>query len=379
MPRTSEVVPFPSPHLDKQRLACLIMAGYDPANKRMIKAVDGKYYVKQQVPIHDRPLLEHVIDAALGAERVAQVYVVGDAQFVDTLIEKQPKFQKGRIFAEPQEESSPDGKRKANLIDNLKHGIEQCIEPYNSDRQEKGAVLDDRVLILTSDTPFISGRDIDKFINEASKADVVMSATDGDAYVQMVEKLGISIDPAMTKIAMFPIGTRMVRPNNMFLLRYQKLTPELYQLFQNIYDARYVVDWAGGLKVRKILKLLREENRIIQEYGRSIGAEFTVRRGVANEYGMIAAFCLSYIVNRINDKIRGKIGVPLIPNIPRYTMVSRRDFRTVARQLLGNRVSMELYVSGLVGPMLDLDVQAMYDLLAKDDFKNFKRIRAYLD
>ncbi|MBI5880652.1 nucleotidyltransferase family protein, partial [archaeon] len=360
-----EVLQFPNPEADKRRLPCIIMAGYAEQNRRVIKAVDGQEYLKQEVPIAGKPLLRYVIGAALAARRVSQVYIVGNTQSIDRIIadSKYLTANRTRLFSI---------KQKDNLFDNFREAIDREVYSYNKARKDMGAALDDRVLILTSDTCFLTAPSIDNFVDGASQADVVMGATDGRAYQDMLDELNINIDGAKTKTAMFPIRARIVRPNNMYLVRYQKITPEMYLLFQNVYDARHVVDLSGGLKLGKIRKLLREENRIIQKYGESIGKASTVMRGRMNEYWTLGMFCLSYLIRRRNTR-----KAIHIPNIPRM-LLRKKDMEFTVSSLLGGNVSTELHVMEDVGPMLDIDVQAMYDVLAADDFRQFKRIRDYL-
>jgi len=367
-----EVLQFPNPDADKRKLPCIIMAGYDEQNTRMITAVDGRQYVKQEVPIDKKPLLRYVIGAALAARRVSQIYIVGNTQSIERIIANSKYLTANRTRLLSIEQVVNHGGQRGNLFDNFRAAIDQEVYPYNEDRRKQGAALDDRVLILTSDTCFLTAPTIDRFIDCASQSDVVLGATDSRAYQDMLDELNINIDGAKTKTAMFPIGARLVRPNNMFLARYAKITPEIYQLFQKVYDARYVVDFSGGLKLRKIRKLLRDENKIIQKYGESIGKAGTVLRGRMNEYWMLGMFCLSYLIRRRNTRK----AIP-IPNIPRM-LLRKKDMEFTVSSLLGGNVSTELHVMDDVGPMLDIDVQAMYDVLAADDFRQFRRIRDYL-
>jgi len=367
-----KVLQFPNPDADKRRLPCIIMAGYDEQNTRMITAVDGQEYVKQEVPIDGKPLLRYVIGAALAARRVSQVYIVGNTQSIESIIANSKYLTANRNRLLSIKQVVNRGGQRGNLFDNFRVAIDEEVYSYNEARIAQGAALDDRVLILTSDTCFLTAPSIDKFVDGASQADVVMGATDGRAYQDMLDELNINIDGAKTKTAMFPIGLNLVRPNNLFLVRYRKMTPEIYQLFQNVYDARHVVDFSGGLKLGKIRKLLREENKIIQQYGESIGKAGTVRRGRLNEYWTLAMFCLSYLIRRRNTR-----RILPIPNIPRM-LLRKRDMEFTVSSLLGGNVSTELHVMDDVGPMLDIDVQEMYNVLAADEFRQFKRIRDYL-
>jgi len=317
------------------------------------------------------------------------------------------------------------------VTDNIHHSIEEYIRPYNEKRRERCVEhhpsenvtvryppnIDDRVLVLTSDTCFITGKDIDDFIDRAGYADIIGSFANGSAYDLMLKELCLDIDRAKTKTSMFPLARGTVRSNNMFLVRYRYVAPEMYKLFQNVYDARKVVDKHGRMTKAGLLGLLKKENKLLWdsaiemkkreyklrcqdnlEFYMKLGvpvsidvkemradesmipsrAEKTVLKGTINEYGCMLAFYLAYKIYKLNEKISDSIGIPVIPNIPRALMLWDRDLEKTASELLANSLTLSICRTDRIGPMLDIDVQEMYDVLAKDNFSNFKRIREYL-
>jgi hypothetical protein len=399
-------------------LACLITAGYDEMNKCIINA-GGTEYLKQEVPFLGRPLLSYVIEAALHARNVSKVFVVGDPDMVWNAAQDSDGNFPSRVEIIGQ---------KDGLIENVRHSIDSYIAPYNKKRREqivsykldedtvvrRHPCVDDRVLVLTGDSPFIASRDIDCFVKEAGYSDVIGSFANGREYEKMLRELGLEIDTFETKTAMFPIARGSIRSNNMFLVRYSYIHEKIFEAYQPVYDFRKVLGNKGEVREEKFLKMMRRVNKILRtsagdmqrkqcdawfrdeiddrlnynpvpfkicngrrkfvsKYILPVYGWLSAMRGIFNEYMYMGAFGLANKINKFNSEHSIHI-----PNIPRYTL-REGDMEQVARWLTGSSLTFYMHRTDRIGPMIDVDVQEMYDILAKDDFKNFKRIREYLD
>jgi hypothetical protein len=241
-------------------LACLITAGYDEMNKCIINA-GGTEYLKQEVPFLGRPLLSYVIEAALHARNVSKVFVVGDPDMVWNAAQDSDGNFPSRVEIIGQ---------KDGLIENVRHSIDSYIAPYNKKRREqivsykldedtvvrRHPCVDDRVLVLTGDSPFIASRDIDCFVKEAGYSDVIGSFANGWEYEKMLRELGLEIDTFETKTAMFPIARGSIRSNNMFLVRYSYIHEKIFEAYQPVYDFRKVLGNKGEVREEKFLKMM---------------------------------------------------------------------------------------------------------------------------
>lgn len=123
-----------------EKVSAVILAGKQ--GKSPFEGVENKALIK----IHNKPMVEYIIDALRGSERIGKIAVVGSKDELSPLLgDKVDYIIEGN----------------SRVTDNGLRGVEH----FNGER---------RVLIITSDIPLITGKAIADFIDncEASGADL---------------------------------------------------------------------------------------------------------------------------------------------------------------------------------------------------------------
>ncbi|MBW2967560.1 nucleotidyltransferase family protein [Candidatus Woesearchaeota archaeon] len=346
---------LPHNYPEEGKVVCVMMAGYQPGNPFMVAGVDGVRYRKHAVPLDGRSPLERNIAAVRNSCLVSRLFIVGDEDELRPIAERYPKSRACSVWPVQQEGS---------LSENLVAGI-GIARRYNESRIESlahagKAVLDDRVLIVTGDS-LLEPRAVAYFVNlSRKKADFVVGAADKEHFDRMLSDLELEIDGPKTKMNFFPVGGRMVRVNNMFMLRYSAVDPDLFWFMDQAYHDRQLVDDGGAFKRSSIAAMVRRSVYTLDQYQRRKGIPW---RGKArlNLYGAAFGMALSYLCRPFSR-----------------LMFTKRDVELVFTQNFG--ISCEFLTSEhFVKPVLDIDVQAMYDFLAGEDrdFGPYRKIKDY--
>ena len=260
--------------------------------------IDGKKIRKQYIEICGKTIIERVVDAVLDAKLIDKVYVVGNTEELTVYLKDKPKER--CIFVEQY-----TGVMNNILETFLRHICYDTVTDYKN-HESRAKMIDkyrnlaeDKVFVIHSDLLFPSATSIDELISQCDDmSDIECGLTNKDAFDDFLERNDVKdYDENINKTAFTPVGEFKLRFNNMLLLKPLKMPVALYNLIQEVYENRFLIDYRGNVKVEVWKKLANLYRRYARDSGgSSLYKKFIVYRGFIN--GLIACAFLHRAKNR---------------------------------------------------------------------------------
>ncbi|MFC1741694.1 NTP transferase domain-containing protein [Nanoarchaeota archaeon] len=354
----------------KRRIDAIVLAGTQNYPKL---DVDGGSEYKQFLKLGGQPILQYVVDAALGCEEIHRVYVVSDVS---------------RVYKELSEQSTNDWRLTpthdhGSYVENIRATFFREVLPiaghkkylhFCSDEQRKDysaqygrfnarryhkqylrdnpGAADQEVLILYSDMPFVTSQDITRFLAlRDRKADLNVGFVTAESMSALESAVGASLSRPELKTGMLPLGDTKIRFNNLFTLKPLKAAPGLWSVIQEFYNNRYVLRKTGKTN-RKNRKSLRRE--VIR---------YSVSNLLRRPYMLESCLLGLKYFNTMLATHQGN-GEHPVP--------SKEDFEDVIADLAD--ITPRAIMCDIVHPLLDIDNEEMYTLLKSNDEALFKKI-----
>jgi GTP:adenosylcobinamide-phosphate guanylyltransferase len=289
---------------------------------------------KQYLKLEEKYVLEYVIDATLQANRIKKIFIVCDPKKIKRILKKYSKKKRKRILVI---------ENKSSLIDNITFSFKEYTQ---------------EAILLPSDAPFLRAKDIDMFVqNIKINTDYAMGFTDGRKLDSLFDKLSLYVKKERIKYGLFPIHNASVRISNLHFLNFAKVgIPELH-LVDNVFTNRKLIDHKG-----------RKNRNNWKNIGAACGQYLHERHyNPAILLGALAAIfygLLFYLAHKSRYSKWSKVyAFPLRPSIIEW----------IFWFLFGCKVNIQLIVTKNIAPMLDIDLEENYLLLAKNN--NFKELK----
>lgn len=203
----------------------IVLAGTHRDPKRSIMG-RNKAFLK----IDGRPLLRHVVDALLGAQSIARIFVVGPVNEMRDALDGVPDA----VQVVPQE---------GHMLANCWAGV-HASERLRAPESDEAAVLRP-YLIISSDLPLISPESLDDFVARCADDDRASDEPYG-LMVGLIDKPGVApFGPGGDKPGIIRpfvhLEFAQVRLANIYVARPQILTHQ--EFLQTGFNFRKAIDW----------------------------------------------------------------------------------------------------------------------------------------
>lgn len=345
----------------------VVLAGTRGATRFVLR---GKPASKPFLPLGGEPLVRRVVRAALDAERVGRVYVVGDPAALTAALAPLLSRERERLRLVPEAD---------DIVSNAYRAFFQYLLPARGGPCPQGAVPDERelrelqaryphchqvpALFVTADLPFIHPGEIDDFI-DAVPADAALGLglLDHRELARMQRNLGDDTGLEQWKWGALPLRKVPVRINNLFLVRPLLAEPSLYGLLGRVYGHRWLLRQDGTVHARNWWAMARAILRATSRTRRKL--RFV--RGLVNFVPAVLALALARSAMRRAPALAW----------PFRQFLSVRDLEFIGSALAGARL--RLVVRRALGPAIDIDVPESYLNLAAEGEENFHRVQRYL-
>jgi len=318
------------------KLNAVILAG--TKNYRQFVIGKKKEY-KQYLKLCDKYVIEYVIDAVLNAKLVDKIFIICDKQKIKQVLKKYSAKQRKRLHIIENKES---------LMENINY----CFTNYTQ-----------KAILLPSDAPFLKPKDIDSFIKQVNtNKDYVIGFTDGSDLDKIFDKLSLFIKKERIKYGLFPIYNADIRISNLHFLDSTKIKKPELNLAQNIFNNRKLLDPDG----RKNTKSWKNIAVACLRYLHQRKYHPAIILG-----GILAAFygVLFYLAHKSMNNRIGKM----------YAFLIRPKLMEIIIWLLtAGNTKTQIIITKNLSPMLDIDLEENYLLLAKNNCSNFKNISKFL-
>ncbi len=348
-----------------KRLDAIILAGTQGCEPLEI---DGRRDYKQFLPLGNKAIAQYVIEAALECSDINRVYVVSDINRMNQVlpldITSHNKFNlthdrgsfvqniKEVFFEEmlenagyPEYESYKEKHYKDAFTPNAYRKVYSEQNPTAAEHQ---------VVLLYSDTPFICANDISRFVATSENADLVIGFADAPAVMQLEQTTGVRVSDPMMKTGLFPLEDTDVRFNNISLVKPLRVPIQVWDLVQNIYERRYLLDDKGNKNTGNWKSIVKTG----WEYTKSFDSGFSVMRGFLKA---ATSFLALYYA------IRRKSALPRL-------FLDRTDFENAIHLLSDKQMTASINISDVVHPILDIDNARMYTRLCADNARLFENL-----
>ncbi len=330
----------------------------------------GKIH-KPYLEFAGEPLVLHVVKAVMGSRRVRRVYVVGDVSDLTQALAPVGFNDMGN---------------KLKIVGQMGNLVQNCLGTFFDhimvDRalpqargiwndaaavtrfvQENPSVRTTGVLVVTSDLPFLAVQDVDSFLEKIPPGSSLCAGLcDHLELVKMQEVLGNETVLDRWKLGAIPIRSRQVRWNNLWFVRPLMAHPGLYNLLQDVYSHRYLLNSDGKVRWQNWWAIIRA----VANYGFRVRGVAKFARGFFNLAGMMLASGLARWAHKAGAFFAW----------PFRTVLGKRDLEFVASLVLG--VKTDLLIGGKVAPAVDIDVPESYMALACHGEENYRRVLRYL-
>ncbi|MBF0291945.1 MAG: NTP transferase domain-containing protein [Nitrospinae bacterium] len=177
------------------------------------------------LPVNGKPIFIYVLDALLRASRVRRVFIVGNKQRIESLIEAS-----GQSLSKPVNVLTQGD----NLLDNVWRGFISTLDGYVEGAQNNNPDFNDRVILaLAGDSPLITSGEIDDFIAGADmgKYDYVIGLTPASSLARFRPsdgKPGIRMSSFHLREGLFRISNlHLARP---FAFRNREVVLKMYEM-----------------------------------------------------------------------------------------------------------------------------------------------------
>ena len=347
--------------LMEQCVDAIILAG---TNKyRWLKEIgeDCKPYIE----LGGRTLVEYVIDAAVECPDIRRTYVVTDVDRLEALLAKRRNNYSGNLRIVPQHGSFLGNVRYPFLYDLLpdagfrRIGKQETLEHYVADNP---GATEQKIVVLYSDSPFIKGADISRFIETSEdsypEADYVIGFSHEAPLREIEDHIGRELCTPETKTALFFLDGTMTRANNLIYGKPLKLPYEAWDIAQNVYDNRKLLDEQGGPRIKRWLSqgktpfkyvMRHSSKRPTITWGFLTGVFHFMIFGMANYLKSQAPFVLS----------------------------TKQERERVVYRLSGNKAVGRMNICDVALPMFDIDNPRFLSMLRENDCELFYKLQTY--
>lgn len=325
---------------------------------------------KQYAPLGNKLLIECVIDAALHADSLKNIFVCGEVQRLRPIIEKKYRIlYNKRLFLVQQGDHVID-----NILLSFLHGIliKEGYPPFKGDYQtgedleqyrlQNPKAENENVVLLCSDVPFLSPRDIDYFVETSPpEYDFVYGLSTEKAIATLLEQIRAEVDVHLLKLGTFPIYREAIRFNNLCTIKPLRISPHLYRLSLAVYHNRVLLTRSG----KGNICAWRNIAEAMIHYTLGKGYRYRVMKGIslALWYGVIAYAAHATRNNKLGKMFRW----PLKPTA----------FEEICFNLSGGMNKVTANITNIVTSVMDIDGEEMYSFLTDNNYCNFKRILKY--
>jgi len=332
------------------------------AGTRGAKLVGSEF--QPYMDFHGKTCLEYVVEAAMRARSIGDIYIWGDKKTLEKILSEHVKqYRHWLVIVEEREniiESffftylnylSRDSNTLRSMVSSwhsIKHVNWDQLREYfiNDEEWEK------QVNIIVSDTPLISSFELDFLVeNKNRAADVIIGRTVRKDYKAILERLGEIPDreKSIKNFYTYRIGNRDVPliVNSFIAGKPLKLNDNIWNLAGNFYENRTII--AGRKKnLRNIAKNLIFFKRLF------FPGQLNIERHSYTERAK-AAF---YLVNAYKAIVKSK-----------SNSVYYRDLKKIYQCIhtLVN-LDLELYLSHCFGSAFDIDTQYEADFIRRNFF-----------
>ena len=349
------------------KLNCLLLAGTKGCKQF---TVGKRQLYKQYLPLGNKMLIEYVIDALLQATTLKNIFIVGDVQELQKIVRvKYTQAYNQRLFLVEHGENVIDGILGAFFHAVLPHeGYPEFNGDYikNEDieqyRLHNPKAENEKVLMVFSDIPFLSPKDVDYFV-ETSKLDYdyVYGLSTEKAIQALMKKIRATIDVHILKLGTFPVYREAIRHNNLQMLKPLRVNPQLYQLALAIYRNRMLLTPTG----KEYRTSWTNITKAFLQYTLGKGYRYKVVKGIVQAfwYGSIV-----YLAHKLRNNHFGKI-------LRWY--LKPKVFEKVCSNLSGGQTRATVNISNIITAVMDIDGEEMYHFLTKDNCRTFKQISKY--
>ncbi len=219
------------------------------------------------------------------------------------------------------------------------------------------------VLVVTSDLPFLASEDLKSFLAEIPQdASLCAGLCDHGELEKMQEALGNETVLDRWKLGAIPIRARQVRWNNLWFAKPLMAHPGLYNLLQDVYSHRYLLNSDGRVRWSNWWSIIRA----VAHYGFRVRGVARFGRGFLNLAGLMLASGLARWAGRAGKYLAW----------PFRTVLGQGDLEFVASLVLGVKTS--LLIGTHVAPAVDIDVPESYLALSAHGEENYRRVLRYL-
>lgn len=332
------------------------------AGTRGAKLVGSEF--QPYMDFHGKTSLEYVVEAAMQARSIGDIYIWGDSKTLERILAEHVKQYRQLLVVVEERENIMESffftylnylSRESNTLRSMVSGWDSIkkvnwgqLREYfiGSDEWEK------QVNVIVSDTPLISSFELDYLIeNKNPAADLIIGRTARKDYKAILEKLGEVPDREKTikNFYTYRIGNNDVSliVNSFMAGKPLKLNENIWNLAGSFYENRTII--AGRKKnLRTIAKNLLFFKRL-----------FFPSQSVMQQYSYTdrarAAF---YLVNAYKAVIKSK-----------SSSIYYRDLKKIYGSVhtLIN-LNMELYLSHCFGSAFDIDTEYEADFIRRNFF-----------
>ncbi len=212
-------------------LDAIVLAGTHRDSKRSIKGQNKAF-----LNIDGRPLLRHVVDALLGAQSVAGIFVVGPVEQMSKALQSVP----AEVHLVQQE---------GNMLANCRAGIRASEERQTTNGSESPLMRP--FLIISSDMPLISSISLDDFVARCADEDQASDKPCG-LMVGLADEAGLApFCPDGEKPGIIrpfvELDFARVRLANIWVARPRQLTHQ--EFLQSGFTYRKAIDWRNVVRL----------------------------------------------------------------------------------------------------------------------------------
>ena len=332
---------------------------------------DNKPVPKPLLQVGGMTLVSRVVEAALRAQQVGRVFVIGNRRKLERALAVQLVNYSPRLQVIEEGQDIVDNCRKAYFHHLLpQRGFEEArlIQPDNPASiqrfiKQRPDATRVPMLIITSDLPFIHAHDIEDFLSQVDqKSALITGMCDHLGLIQMQQALGSQTVLDRWKLGAFPLRKCDVRITNTWLTRPLLANPNLYAMMGEIYSHRWLFSQEGRLLYRNWWAIFRA----IARYAMRSSKRLRFLRGLLNGLGVAISAAMARLLRRVS-KHAAK---------PFRLFLSQRDLEFWTSLLID--APSKLIIGKSIAPAIDIDVEECYQALIADGEENYRRMAKYL-
>ncbi|MBW2997403.1 nucleotidyltransferase family protein [Candidatus Woesearchaeota archaeon] len=318
---------------------------------------------KPFIEIGGRTLVEYVIDAALECPDISRTYVVTDVERLEALLAKRRFDVPDKLKIVPQHDSFLGNIRYPFLYDVLPDAGFSRIEKGETPEQyvkRNPEATEQKVVGLYSDSPFIRGIDISRFIETSEESYPEADYVIGFAYDKPIREIEEHLDRELctpeTKSALFFLDGTMTRANNLLYGKPLKLPHEVWDIAQNVYDNRKFLDEQGGHRIKKWLSQAKTPFKYVMIHP---SKRPTITWGFLTGVYHFLMFGLANLT---------KSQVP-------YVLSKKEERERVVYRMSGNKAVARINICDVTLPTFDIDNPRFLSMLRENDCELFYKLQ----